>query len=127
MLLISLTKKSPLLQSLCFVIMHHAYIFLIYLSLFYYDLHFYIIRILQFYINRNYVLKEYKKGKLICCQILSPDTDVCVLPPSPASAFPVFRHQFLLLRPSHAPVSAPCSALARSSFCSFHLVVSVLM
>ena len=44
-------------------------------------------------------------------QVLSPDTDACVLPPAPA-AFPVFFHPLLLLGPSHAPFSAPCVTLA---------------
>ena len=42
------TEKLTFLQSLYFVIMHHIYIFKIYLTIFYYDLQFYIISILQF-------------------------------------------------------------------------------
>ena len=38
---------------------HHLYIFLIYTSIFYYDQQFYIIRIIQFYIDRNYTSKEF--------------------------------------------------------------------
>ena len=62
------TKKNPpLLQSLCFVIMHHVYIYLIYLSMFYYKFH--IRSIWQIYINRTDILKEYKKGKLYFCPL----------------------------------------------------------
>ena len=77
-------KNPPLLQSLCFVIMHHLYIVLIYLSLFYYDIQFYIIEILQLYINRIYLLTEYKKGKLKFCpnltyvEIWEPEMFCCI-------------------------------------------------